>query len=87
MLLVAELLIGITFIGNYEKNLAYQPARFWLWQFPYKIAHLASWVALIVVRTRRANLIVLSILIFLFCVPYWSNGALPKWVHQHFDQH
>lgn len=86
MLLVAEVLIGVTFIGDYRNNLAHSPARFWLWQVPYKIALCASWAALIVVRSRRANIIVLCTLIFLFAVPYWTNGALPDWVHQHFDQ-
>ena len=86
MLLAAELLIGLTFLGNYQDNLTHSPARFWLWQLPYKIALCALWVALIAVRSRRANLIVLCTLIFLFAVPYWSNGALPDWMHRHFDK-
>lgn len=86
MLLAAEILIGFTFVGGYEDSLAHAPARFWLWQLPYKSALLLCWIALIVVRSRRANLIVLCTLIFLFAVPYWTNGALPEWVHAHFDR-
>jgi hypothetical protein len=86
LLLAAEVLIGITFIGGYQESLAHAPARFWLWQLPYKLALCLSWIALIAVRGRRANLIVLAILILLFCIPYWSNGALPEWVHEHFDR-
>jgi len=85
LLLAAEVLIGITFIGVYREAMQVRPAVFWLWQVPFKLALLGFWTALIVVRSRRANLVVLWALLVLFSIPYWTNGAAPRWVHAHFD--
>ena len=86
LLLAAELLIGLTFLGQYAINIEDKPAIFWLWQLPYKLALLAGWVGLILVTGRRANLIVIGLLILLFTIPYWTNGALPDWIHDHVDR-
>jgi len=86
LMLAAEVLIGITFIGEYGEALQLRPATFWFWQVPYKIVLLAAWIALLLVRSRRGNLIVLWVLLALFTLPYWTNGAIPNWLHQHFDQ-
>lgn len=85
MLLCAELLIWTTFLPSYVDNFTHRPAVFWLWQLPLKLTLCGLWLSLVFVQTRRANLSVLAALIFLFAFPYWTNGGVPRFVHQHYD--
>jgi len=39
-----------------------------------------AFVALLFLQTRRANIIALSALIFLFLVPYWDAGLIESWI-------
>ena len=55
---------------------AHPPAVFWLWHVPYNIAIKGSFVALLLVRSRRANIILLAALTLLFLVPYWQFRAI-----------
>jgi hypothetical protein len=86
MLLMAELFLIITFWDLYKSTMAHKPAQFWLWQVPYKTALIGAFAGLIVAKSRRANIVLLSLLLFLFSVPYWQDDAIPNWVHQHFDR-
>jgi hypothetical protein len=78
MLLAAELLVSFTFRGIAVDELRYRPAIFWLWFLPYNAAIKGSYVALLLVRGRRANIAMLAVLILLFLVPYWVHGAMEQ---------
>jgi hypothetical protein len=76
MLLAAEMLIHVTYLGVFKDRLAHQPAVFWLWTIPYNTAIEASMIALLFVRSRRANIALLLALILLLTIPYWVHGSI-----------
>jgi hypothetical protein len=76
MLLAAELLIHVTYVGVFKDRLAHQPAVFWLWTIPYNLAIEASMMALLFVRSRRANIGLIVVLILFLTIPYWVHGSI-----------
>jgi hypothetical protein len=77
LLFAGELLIHVTYLGVFEDRLAHQPAVFWLWTIPYNAAIEGSMIALLLVRSRRANIAFLIALILLLTIPYWDEDAIP----------
>ena len=86
MLMAAEVFISFSFAGRYERAFHDRPATFWLWYVPYKIVIFASFYALYRATSRRGNLLAIATLFAIFFIPYWSFGAFPDWIHNHFDQ-
>lgn len=76
MLLAAETLVNVTFLDAYIASLRERPLAFWAFLVPYNLAINGAFIALLLVKSRRANVILLSTLIFLFLVVYWSRGAI-----------
>ena len=76
LLLIGELLIGYTYRATYLENFVHHPVVFWLWTVPYKLAIIGCWVALWVVRSRRANIALLVVLLLLFAVGYWQYMSI-----------
>ena len=76
LLLAAEMLIHVTYLQVFRDRLAHQPAVFWLWTVPYNLAIESSMVALLFVRSRRSNILLLGVLILLLTIPYWEQSAL-----------
>jgi hypothetical protein len=76
LLLAGEMLIHVTYLGVFEDRLAHQPAVFWLWTIPYNAAIEGSMVALLLVRSRRANIALLVALILLLTIPYWDQSGI-----------
>ena len=83
-LLVAELLFDYTFRHIFIETYTNEPAKFWLWFFPYNVLIKGSYLAVFFVRNRRANIIFLSVLIGLVALPYSDNGAVQRAILQHF---
>ena len=84
MLLAAELLVTFSYRGVFIDWFVHRPAVFWLWEVPYNLAIKGSFVALLFVRGRRANIALLAALILLFMVPYWENGAIAAAIARHY---
>ena len=76
MLLAVEMLIHVTYLPIFEERIAHQPQLFWLWTVPYNLAIEAVMVALIFLRSRRANVVLLVSLLLLIMVPYWDQGSI-----------
>lgn len=76
MLFAAEL---VDFYANrawfFDAHL-HRPAFFWGWVVPYNIAIKGCFLALFLVRGRRATIVLLVTQILVFMVPYWQPGAL-----------
>lgn len=53
----------------------HRPAFFWGWLVPYNIAIKGCFLALFLVRGRRATIVLLVIQILIFIMPYWHSGA------------
>jgi len=60
------------FIDRYYHN----PAAFWGWNVPYNIAIKGCFLALFLVRGRRATITLLVAQILIFLVPYWQAGVI-----------
>jgi hypothetical protein len=76
MLLAVEMLTHIIYLPILEYRIAHQPEIFWLWNVPYNVAIEATMVALIFLRSRRANIVLLIVLLLLLMVPYWDQGSI-----------
>jgi hypothetical protein len=84
VLLAAEMFIHVTYLGVFEDWLAHRPALFWLWTVPYNLVIESSMIALLFVRSRRSNVLLLSALILLLTIPYWDQGAISGWIAQRY---
>jgi hypothetical protein len=84
MLLAAEVLVTFTFRGIILDMIQNKPAIFWLWFLPYNVAIKGSYVTLLFVRGRTANVILLAVLILLFMIPYWENNAIAGVIARHY---
>jgi uncharacterized membrane protein len=76
LLLAVEMLIHVTYLPIFEERIAHQPEVFWLWTVPFNLAIEASMVALLFVRSKRANIALLVVLLLLLLVPYWDQGSI-----------
>lgn len=74
LILVAELLVTITFWDTFTDAFSEEPNQFWRWLLPYNLIIKGLMIALILVRGRRANIGVLLALIAVFLLPYWAGG-------------
>lgn len=55
-----------------------RPGFFWGWLVPYNIAIKGCFLALFLVRGRRATIVLLITQILIFTVPYWHSGAIDR---------
>lgn len=76
LLFACEMLIHVTYLPIFEERIAHQPEIFWLWNVPYNLAIEASMVAIMFVRSRRANIVLLVVLLLLIMIPYWDQGSI-----------
>ena len=76
MLVIAELLVSVTYRSVYADLLAHRPAVIWLFQVPYKVAILAAYAGIWRARSRRANIAWLVVGLLLFLVPYWQYAGI-----------
>lgn len=64
--------------GKYHDD----PASFWGWHVPYNFTVKAVFLALFLVRGRRATIALLVAQILIFIVPYWNHAAVdPEMKH------
>ena len=56
----------------------HDPGAFWGWNVPYNIAIKGVFLALLLVRGRRATIALLVAQILIFIVPYWHWGAIDR---------
>ena len=73
MILAAEILVTSFFWADFANLYRTGAPEFWLWIVPYNIAIKGCMIALLFVRSRRANIVVLAAVTILFLVPYWEH--------------
>ena len=76
LLLAVGLLTHFIYRGFFAEQYHHVPPVFWLWIVPYNAVIDGATVALLFVRSRRWNIILLSALILLIMIPYWDGGAI-----------
>jgi hypothetical protein len=84
MLFAAGIVEHVTYLSVFEGQLARHPAIFWLYLLPYNLAIDGSMIALLLVRSRRANIVMLCVLIGLITIPYWDAGMIREAIARHF---
>lgn len=84
LLLAIEMLIHVTYLPIFEERIAHRPEVFWLWTVPYNLAIEATMIGIILLRSRRANIALLVLLVLLILVPYWDQGVMQHAVARHF---
>ena len=84
LLLAIEMLIHVTYLPIFEERIAHRPEVFWLWTVPYNLAIEATMIGVILLRSRRANIALLVLLVLLILVPYWDQGVMQHAVARHF---
>jgi hypothetical protein len=83
-LVAAVLLDNITYLHVYKSDFQHRPAIFWLWQLPYNLAIATPLVALLFVRSRRANIVLLTKVILLLTIPYLQNQYMSHLIARHY---
>jgi hypothetical protein len=80
MLFAAELVDVWMNIPWFEDNFAHHPGYFWGWIVPYNALLKACFLALFLVRGRRATIVLLAAMIVVIMVPYWHlyDGAVQQ---------
>ncbi|GAA0639073.1 hypothetical protein [Brevundimonas lenta] len=73
LLLAAEVLIDVTAWNQFRRAMTDEPDLFWRWLLPYNAVTIGLLVALVFVRGKRWNIAVLSALMVLFTLPYWTG--------------
>jgi hypothetical protein len=84
LLLAGEMLIHVTYLHVFEDRIAHHPGVFWLWTVPYNVAIEATMVALLFVRSKRANVTLLILLLLFLAIPYWDEGSIPDAIARYF---
>ncbi|MCL6677995.1 hypothetical protein LZ519_01485 [Sphingomonas sp. RG327] len=84
LLLAGEMLIHVTYLHVFQDRIAHHPGVFWLWTIPYNVAIEATMVALLIVRSKRANVALLLLLLLLLAIPYWNEGSIPNAIARHY---
>jgi hypothetical protein len=78
MLFAAELVDFWTNRPFFLDAYAHRPDFFWGWLIPYNIAIKGVFLALFLVRGRRATIALLAAQILIFLVPYWDPGVVDR---------
>ena len=78
LLFAAEMVDHVTNYAFMADTYRHRPAEFWAWLLPYNAVIDVCLLALLLVRSRRANIALLAALIVLFLVPYWDQGAIDR---------
>ena len=78
MLFAAELVDLYVNSGFLLDRYHHNPTAFWGWNVPYNIAIKGCFLALFLVRGRRATIVLLVGQILIFLVPYWQAGTVDR---------
>ena len=87
LLLAIGLLTHFIYRGFFWEQYRHDPAVFWLWLVPYNMVIDGATVALLFIRSRRWNIILLSALILLIMIPYWDGGAIRNAIAHAYGYH
>ncbi len=84
LLILAELLVSVTYRGVYIDLYEHRPAVLWLWQLPYKLAILGSYAGIWLASSRRWNIVWLVVTLLLFTIPYWQYAVIREAISRYY---
>jgi len=74
LMLTAEFVVNYSYRNVLLDTLRNNSHTFWEWMVPYNVAIKLGFVALILVKGRRANIAGLIGMVLLFFLPYWHHA-------------
>lgn len=80
MLLVSDVLVTVTYANVLLEQLQARPAVVWLYYLPYSALTKITMGILYFVHGRRANIIILALLILQYLIPYWDHGRMVRMI-------
>ena len=86
LLFAAELLVTSTFLPLMEQGYRNRDAAFLLYYLPFNVVQKSCYVGAFLAKSKRANVVWLSILIALLLFNYWDNGAIPQMLEQEYGR-
>lgn len=84
LIFAAEIVDHIANFDYLVDTYRHNPAKFWGFIIPYNMAIDGCMLALLLLRGRRANIVLLSVLILLFLVPYWNPAVMDRAIERLF---
>lgn len=84
LLFACELLATYNYLPVIIRGFHEAPAASLLFYIPLQIILKGSYVALLLVRSKSANIALLSLLILLLLFIYWDNGAVAQQIQQRY---
>lgn len=84
MLIIAELLVSVTYRFALVEQFTHSPAVLWLWSVPYKLAILGCFAGVWFARSRRTNIAFLATSLLLFMIPYWQRGNITEAISRYY---
>ena len=77
-------MVNYTYRGILISTYKSQSYVFWIYMLPYNLVIKLAFIALLLARRKRTNIVALLVLLGLFLAPYWVHGGIPSWVHAWF---
>ncbi len=84
LLFTAELIDHVANFDYFVDNYRHNAAKFWGFMVPYNVVIDGCMLALLLVRGRRANIVLLGVLNLLFLVPYWDPAVVDRVIERMF---
>jgi len=78
LLFAAEMLVTFTFLPLMVEGYRQRQPSFFLFFLPFHAVLKGSYVCAFLARSKRSNIVWLSLLSFLLLFNYWDNGAIPQ---------
>ena len=80
LLFAAEMLVTSTFLPLMVEGYRQRQPSFFLFYLPFHVVLKGSYVGAFLARSKRTNIVWLSLLSFLLLFNYWNNGAIPQYL-------
>jgi hypothetical protein len=81
-LFAAEMLVTFTFLPIMIEGFRQGQPSFFFFYLPFNVVLKGSYVGAFMARSKRANILWLSVLSFLLLFNYWNNDAIPRLIDQ-----
>lgn len=80
LLLAAELLVNFTFLPLMVQGYREGQPSFFYFYLPFHVVQKVAYVGAYLAKSKRSNIVWLTILILLLVFNYWDNGAIPQFI-------
>lgn len=86
LLFAAEMLVTFTFLNLMVAGYRQRQPSFFLFYLPFHVVLKGSYVGAFLAKSKRSNIVWLSLLSLLLLFNYWHNGAIPQAIDHSFGR-